>query len=69
MERFATTQKHPLTFPNDSLEPDWDVVNEIVINLTQLSKPPTINYVKSHQDRKKVAKKVKIMQQAMKTKI
>jgi hypothetical protein len=37
-------------FPNYTLQADWDVTNEIITSIRQLSNTPTFVHVKGHQD-------------------
>jgi hypothetical protein len=36
--------------PNDSLAPDWDIVQEIVSTIALFPKVPRFSHVKGHQD-------------------
>jgi hypothetical protein len=38
------------TFPNTTLEPDWDIRNEIKVTLTLIGMPNSFTRVKGHQD-------------------
>jgi hypothetical protein len=48
--RVQDRQTYAESYPNSTLDPDWDVVNEIVQSLSRLSNGKTIHHVKGHQD-------------------
>jgi hypothetical protein len=37
-------------FPNTTLQPDWDVTNEIIVTLQSMQIKPTFEHVRGHQD-------------------
>ena len=53
LDRITTVQNQQLLTPDDSLDADWDVVNELLLIFNSMSYPPSLKYVKSHQDRTK----------------
>ena len=53
LDRLNAIKKHDKYFANSTLEPDWDIVNEIMWNVNNMDHPPTLRYVASHQDKHK----------------
>ena len=52
LDRLQPVELYQDYFANSTLEPEWDVINEIQHSLASLTKPPTFQYVKAHQDDK-----------------
>ena len=52
LDRIASASLVDHHFANDTLDPDWDVFNEVVVNGQALAHPPMYQCVKAHQDRK-----------------
>jgi hypothetical protein len=50
LNKTAIYIKHPRYFPNTSLQPAWDVVQQIVTTICLLPQPPHLTHVKAHQD-------------------
>jgi hypothetical protein len=50
LDKAAIYTKHTRYFPNTSLQPDWDVVQQIVTTIRMFPNPPHLTHVKAHQD-------------------
>jgi hypothetical protein len=54
LDKTAIYTKHTRYFPNTSLQPDWDVVQQIVTTIVtticMFPNPPHLTHVKAHQD-------------------
>jgi hypothetical protein len=50
LDRLDTVSTHTQCFANSTLEPEWDVINEITVTLQSMEHPPTITYEAGHQD-------------------
>jgi hypothetical protein len=50
LDKTAVYMKHPRYFPNTALQPDWDVVQQIVTTIRLFPSPPKLKHVKAHQD-------------------
>jgi hypothetical protein len=53
MQRIESALQYDDYFPNATLAADWDLVNEIAINMRSMEHPPTLQHIKSHQDKHK----------------
>jgi len=53
LDRLAEVLKHEDHYANSTLEPEWDVINEIHQSLKQFTNRPTLAYEKGHQDKHK----------------
>lgn len=53
IQRIASAYKHEDYYANATLAAEWDIVNEIVVNLRLLEHPPEIRHIKGHQDQHK----------------
>jgi hypothetical protein len=43
--------EYTTSFPNDTLQPDWDLTNVIVTTLQATQLQPTFTHIKGHQDK------------------
>jgi hypothetical protein len=50
LTRIEKCLPYPDPFPNTTLQPDWDVTNEIIVTLQELKIQPILEHVKGHQD-------------------
>jgi hypothetical protein len=50
LDKTRTYLQHSRFYPNTSLQPDWDVVQQIASTIRQFPHPPHLVHVKAHQD-------------------
>ena len=50
VENVKEASSHTEHFANTTLKADWDVINEIVVSRRELLHPPSLTWIKSHQD-------------------
>ncbi len=50
LTRIETSLPFTKSFPNLTLQADWDVTNKIVHSIQQLAQPPSFLHVKGYQD-------------------
>jgi hypothetical protein len=50
LTRITSSLPHSDPFPNSTLQAHWDVTNEIITSIRQLTLPPVLRHVKGHQD-------------------
>ena len=53
MQRIKSALKYDDYFANATLAAEWDIVNEIVINMRAMDHPPHLQHIRSHQDKNK----------------
>ena len=49
--RLKQSIQYTTPFPNDTLQPDWDLTNAIITTLQGTSLQPTFAHIKGHQDK------------------
>ena len=50
IEKLGEIRKWPYFFPNTTMDPDWDVLQQIIFSLRLFSSLPEIRFVQGHQD-------------------
>jgi hypothetical protein len=51
IKRLQQSIQYTTPFPNDTLQPDWDLTNAIITTLQGTSLQPTFAHIKGHQDK------------------